>query len=650
MKVVAIINEKGGTAKTTTTVNLAAALGEIGQSVLVVDLDGQAASSRWLGVEGDSRLADALIAGEGLEPIRGVLPNVDLAPASGKIDSVAHELRPTQGGQLRRVLADVQTRYPYDYVLLDCPPSLGNRLIGNALLAATHALVPVEASILALDGLRILLTMLKDIRQGFDHNIELLGVLACRYDARTRLSRLVLSELHRALPNNVFRTVIHNTIRIQECPAVCKSIFEYAPDCPAAKDYRMLAQELTTGEVDGERVEEVEDIISSEEIDHSDRQTVLDFRRRAAEFFGRTAAEEEPTTVSSSREGEKETDMVVEVVMEETGEDVSPSAAVSHEPAPCVEDAVDEALVAAAAPSPAPEPPAPRASPPPLPPAGKPPAPTPVRGDATHAKARRGAKLVAAGVVLFFAVGAIVVQQTRLLPYRAEANHAEEAIPADDTAAAVVVKPVLATEEKTVSSRLPKGDKELTLEIWEDAEEEQLLSEIEKDLPTAVSPPPAASAEKISVPGGKTSEPVSTVTLSSANASSSAEQAGLAGPPDGKPLSPTKQPESLPASPAAGPPVTAKPVSPPSPEKRETAKKRSLPEPITLTFSGMMRFQGEDTASINDRWLRVGERIHGAKIVAIDPMFAEVEWQKERFRLRMGEETTLHVGEGQPAE
>ncbi|MEI7836274.1 MAG: AAA family ATPase, partial [Planctomycetota bacterium] len=96
MKSIAVINEKGGTAKTTTAVNLSAALAERGSRVLLVDLDGQAASSRWLGVEEDSRLADAIIAGEGLEPIATHVRNLYLAPASGKLDSISHELRPTQ--------------------------------------------------------------------------------------------------------------------------------------------------------------------------------------------------------------------------------------------------------------------------------------------------------------------------------------------------------------------------------------------------------------------------------------------------------------------------------------------------------------------------------------------------------------------------
>lgn len=241
--IIAVVNEKGGTAKTTTTVNLAASLGELGQKVLVVDLDGQAASSRWMGVEEDNRLADAIVRGGGLEPIPDILPGVSLAPASGKLDSVAHELRPTQGGQLRKVLTSLKG---YDFIFIDSPPSLSNKLIGNALLAATHVIVPVETSILALDGLRILLATLDDVRSGFGHEIVMGGVLACRFDARTKLSRLVLAELRRALPGKVFDTVIRENVRMRECPASGQSILSFAPDSHAAEDYRALAKELLT--------------------------------------------------------------------------------------------------------------------------------------------------------------------------------------------------------------------------------------------------------------------------------------------------------------------------------------------------------------------------------------------------------------------
>lgn len=331
MQVIAIVNEKGGTAKTTTAVNLAACLGQRGRRVLLVDLDGQAAASRWMGVEEDARLADALIAGGGLKPIENVSPGVDLAPACGKIDSVAHDLRPTQGGQLRKVLGELKDRY--DHVLIDCPPSLGNRLIGNALLAATHALVPVETSILALDGLRILLTMLGDIRDGFGHTIRLMGVLPCRYDARTRLSRLVLAEMQRGLPGYVFDTVIRANVRLQEAPAAQKSILEYAADSTAAADYLALADEMLSGHADhpGESVAVDEGAYA--ELDEADRRTLQDFRSRAAaELERKNANRPQPRSESAPSideiESESEVNLECEVELEcEAGPEAEPCEA-----------------------------------------------------------------------------------------------------------------------------------------------------------------------------------------------------------------------------------------------------------------------------------------------------------------------------------
>lgn len=244
MLTIAIVNEKGGSGKTTTSVNLAAALGAVNQRVLLVDLDGQAAATRWLGVEGDTRFADALWRGEGLEPLKDITPNVDLAPGHAKLDSVAHDLRPTQGGQLRKLLREVED--DYDLCMVDCPPSLGNRLIGNALVAATHAIVPVETSILAMDCMQSLLETIQDVREGLGHDIELMGILACRFDGRTNLSRSVLGELHRALPGKVLNTIIRENVKLRECPASGESILTYDPRSSGAQDYIYLADEVVS--------------------------------------------------------------------------------------------------------------------------------------------------------------------------------------------------------------------------------------------------------------------------------------------------------------------------------------------------------------------------------------------------------------------
>jgi chromosome partitioning protein len=287
MPTIAVVNEKGGTGKTTTAVSLSAALAGKGQRVLLVDLDGQAAASRWMGVEEDHRLAAALVAGGGLEPVPTAVANLHLAPSSGKLDSVAHDLRPTQGGQFRRVLGQVAGRY--DYIVIDCPPSLGNRLIGNAMLAATHALVPVETSILALDGLGIVLTTLNDIRDGFGHDIRLLGAVGCRYDARTRLSRLVMNEMRRALPRHVFATAIRSNVRLQECPATGSTIFEYDPRGTAAQDYAALAEEVMAGGPAATATEHEIDEGDYSALDAEEQRTLGAFRERAAGTFAKTA-------------------------------------------------------------------------------------------------------------------------------------------------------------------------------------------------------------------------------------------------------------------------------------------------------------------------------------------------------------------------
>lgn len=298
MQTIAIVNEKGGTGKTTTAVNLSAALGELERKVLLVDLDGQAASSRWLGVENDTRFAEALWSGQGFSPLPDVIPGVSLAPGSGKLDSVAHDLRPTQGGQLRKLLSHLTG---FDYVVIDCPPSLGNRLIGNALLAATHAVVPVETSILALDGLKILLTTFEDIREGFGHEIILTGVVACRYDARTKLSRMVLAELKRALPGKVFQTVIRENVRLRECPAARQSILAYAPNSHGAADYRSLARELLGEPVAAFEPAVVADQAPADELTEEESLAVAEVREHL-EPMRRQFGPEEPAGDSSQSE------------------------------------------------------------------------------------------------------------------------------------------------------------------------------------------------------------------------------------------------------------------------------------------------------------------------------------------------------------
>lgn len=240
MKTLAIVNEKGGSAKTTTAVNLAAGLARLGQRVVLVDLDGQAAASRWLGVVGDSRLAGALRTGRRVQAIPEQWPGVALVPACPELDAIAHELRPTQTGRLRQALEGMGA----DVAILDCPPGLGQKLVACGLLAASYVLIPVECSVMALDSLQNTLTDLDDLRTGLGHNIALAGILASRYDARTRLSVDVLGELRRAYPGKVLQAVVRETVRLRECPATNQSIFDHDPRGHGAEDFDTLSREI----------------------------------------------------------------------------------------------------------------------------------------------------------------------------------------------------------------------------------------------------------------------------------------------------------------------------------------------------------------------------------------------------------------------
>ena len=241
MHTIAILNEKGGSCKTTTAVNLAAGLARRRRRVLLVDLDGQAAASRWMGVDDDTRLADALQHGRAPEPIADAWPGVDLLPACAALDAVAQRMRPSQAGTLARMLADLDA---YDVAILDSAPGLSSPLTTQAMFAASRALVPCETSILALDGVRIACEALDDLRTGMGHDIALCGVLACRYDRRTRLSADVLAELQRAWPGNVCKTTIRESVRLREAPGAGQSIFDYDPRGHGAEDYAALAAEL----------------------------------------------------------------------------------------------------------------------------------------------------------------------------------------------------------------------------------------------------------------------------------------------------------------------------------------------------------------------------------------------------------------------
>lgn len=242
---IAVVNHKGGSGKTTTTVNLAAAAAEVGRSTLVIDLDPQASASAWLGIrDGDRRLLDVLHGDARLaDALRDTaVAGVELAPASPWLIH-ADATRALGGGDppLRRALSDLPRRW--DYVLLDCPPAVGP-LAAAALAAVDEVLVPVETHVLALDGLAQLLQSIERVRERLNPGLRLAGIVACRVDARTRHSLEIVAELRRRFGDLVYTTVIRENVRLAECPSFAVPITRYDPRSSGSADYRALAREL----------------------------------------------------------------------------------------------------------------------------------------------------------------------------------------------------------------------------------------------------------------------------------------------------------------------------------------------------------------------------------------------------------------------
>jgi len=250
MKIVAVANQKGGVGKTTTAVNLSAALAEKDQRVLLIDLDpqGNATSSFALPLfEGQSLYGPLL----GEEPITTkILPtrldrlfmipaDIDLAGAEIEIARMEDHL--TRLALALRVLRDDQT---FDYVLLDCPPSLGI-LMTNALAAADELLTPIQCEYFALEGLVKIVTVIEQVRSsGANDSLSLGGILMTMFDARTKLSAQVVAEVREHFGDRVFQTVIPRTVRLSEAPSFGKCILEYDPNGTGAKGYRNLAEEF----------------------------------------------------------------------------------------------------------------------------------------------------------------------------------------------------------------------------------------------------------------------------------------------------------------------------------------------------------------------------------------------------------------------
>ena len=247
-KILAIINQKGGVGKSTTAVNLSAALGAMGKEVLLVDLDPQGNATSGYGI--DKRALDGCVYNVllGETPVEEVIlscvaEGVDVLPSTISLAGAEVELvnEMARENRLKSALGSLRGRY--DYILIDCPPSLGLLTI-NALVAADKLLVPIQCEFYALEGVTKLLDSMKRVKSILNPSLDIFGIVLTMYDSRTNLANQVVNEVRSFFGDEVFETLIPRTVKLSEAPSYGQSILEYAPDNKGALAYNDLAKEV----------------------------------------------------------------------------------------------------------------------------------------------------------------------------------------------------------------------------------------------------------------------------------------------------------------------------------------------------------------------------------------------------------------------
>jgi chromosome partitioning protein len=254
-RIIAIANQKGGVGKTTTNVNLSACLAHLGKKVLTIDIDPQGNTTSGLGINKsnvEKSIYDVIINGVEAKAaiIHTAFENLDIIASKIELAGAEIELVPMMAREtiLKRAIDNIKD--DYDYILIDCPPSLGLITI-NALTAADKLLVPIQCEYYALEGLTQLLNTFELVRRNLNPNLEIEGVVLTMFDARTNLSIQVVDEVKKYFRNKVYTTIIPRNVRLGEAPSHGVPIIVYDPKCAGAEAYTDLAQEIIDNELEG---------------------------------------------------------------------------------------------------------------------------------------------------------------------------------------------------------------------------------------------------------------------------------------------------------------------------------------------------------------------------------------------------------------